>query len=363
MERYETEIKPPVENSDDVKTLDDLPFSDEYEKLKLLISEGQFELIFPEFTEMDSSESENCIRLVYLMNDAAESFLVFHEAVLTGEYQPDFQGELQADLKKNGERFALIVYQGEQVFTLFFQNLTLETHLFNYGKTGHFWVEGYEYLRQLEYRLAILRDKREYLGEGFCSDEEIRLSYLAEFPPLNFCCYPAVPDRYLVPSYSWWQASEEALDEMKALAEEAGDKSLMRWLTLYGRLLHFSGYGGLLHFAGFLQKAAAKWIARLLHTVRHAEAVDLLEQKLSHAAAIYPDRVFDREEEAGIQKIKEKAIRRKKELESAGKRVDLLKEEPFVYARDSVEYKIHLMIWKTEGNNRKVDVETFDQNG
>ena len=88
-----------------------IPFADEYEKLKLLISQGQFELLFPE------SESQNCIRLIYLMNDAVESFLVFHEAVLTGEYRSDFQGELQAALKKSKDRYALVIHQGDQVFT------------------------------------------------------------------------------------------------------------------------------------------------------------------------------------------------------------------------------------------------------
>lgn len=324
-----------------ITTMNSIPFLDEYEKLKLLISQGQFELLFPE------SESQSCIRLVYLMNDAVESFLVFHEAVLTGEYRSDFQGELQAALKKSKDRYALVIHQGDQVFTLFFRNLTLETHLFNYGKTGHFWVEGYEYLRQLEYRIAILRDKREYLGEDFCSDEERQLSYLAECPPLNFCCYPAVSDRYLVPSYPWWQVSEEALDEIKNLAGEAGDRSLLRWLALYAR---------------FPWKVIAKQIARLLHTVRHAEVVDLIEQRLSHAAGIYQDRVFEEAEEIRIEKIKEKAELRKKELEQSGKRVEILKEEPFLYAKDSVEYKIHLMIWKTEGKNRQVDVETFSGN-
>ena len=68
-----------------------LPFKNEYEKLELLLSQGQFELL-PEEKEAED------IRLVYLMNDAAESFLVFCRAKLTGTYLPDFQGELWADL-------------------------------------------------------------------------------------------------------------------------------------------------------------------------------------------------------------------------------------------------------------------------
>ena len=57
----------------------------------------------------------------------------------------------------------------------------------------------------------------------------MRLASLANFPPLNFCCYPAVPDQYLVPSCPWWEATEEAITEMKKLASEAGDKVLLGW--------------------------------------------------------------------------------------------------------------------------------------
>ena len=315
-------------------------FTEEYEKLQLLVSQGQFELIFP--PENASSD----IRLVYLMNDAVESFLVFKKARLTGEYVPDFEGDLEASLEQSDEAYALIVRQGDTVCTLFFQNLVLETHLFNYGNTGHFWVKDYEYLRQLEYRIAVLRDKRVYLGEKYCSPEEVELSHLAEFPPLNFCCYPAVPDKYLVPGFPWWQVSEEAYAKMYALADEAGDHSLKKWLKVYAR---------------FPKKTAARYIAQMLHTQKHAAVVDLLTQKLTAAAAVYKDRVFSPDEEVKFGKIKEKAEKRKKELEHSGKRVEMLKEEPFLYAKDSIEYKIHLMIWKKDGKNRKVEVETFTE--
>ena len=312
--------------------------TDVYEKLNLLISEGQFELL-PEKGKGDP------IRLVFLMNDAVESFLVFHKAELIGTYQSDYEGELQISLGKSEDRHVLVVRQGDQVFTLFFQDLSLEVHLFDYGQTGHFWVKGYEYLRQLEYRIAILRDKRQYLGEDFCSEEEKKLSYLAGFPPLNFCCYPAVPEKYLVPSYPWWQVSEDALKVMYAFAEEAGDKSLKQWLKVYERCSH---------------KLVAKQIARLLHTVRHGAVVDLINHKLTHAASAYEKRVFEGEEAIRIQKIQAAARQREKELQQSGKKVEVLREEPFQYARDSIEYKMHLMIWRTKGKNRHVDVETFE---
>lgn len=57
-------------------------------------------------------------------------------------------------------------------------------------------MKDYEYLRQLEYRLAIMRDKYDYLGGEYCTPEERKLAMLVDFPPLNYCCYPAVPEQY-----------------------------------------------------------------------------------------------------------------------------------------------------------------------
>ena len=70
-------------------------------------------------------------------------------------------------------RFVLVIKQDDTVLTLFFEDLELEVHLYEYAYTGHFWVKDNEYLRQLEYRLAILRDKYDYLGEAYCTEEEI----------------------------------------------------------------------------------------------------------------------------------------------------------------------------------------------
>ena len=114
-------------------------------------------------------------------------------------------------------------------------------------------------------------------------------------------------------------------------------------------------------YARFPKKMIARYIARMLHTQKHAAVVDLLTQKLTDAAAIYEDRVFSVEEEIRFGKIKEKAEKRKKELEHSGKCVEMLKEEPFLYAKDSIEYKIHLMIWNKDGKNRKVEVETYSE--
>ena len=158
---------------------------DTFEMLEELLEQEQFELLFPkengaqaewecyetyENNEGKQGEKDSLarvgkekipgdIRLVYLMNDAVESFLIFRDARLTGSYLENYEGPLKSSLSQEGDEYILVVWQGENVVTLFFRMLDLEVYLYNYGEIGHFWVPGYEYLRLLEYQIAILRDK------------------------------------------------------------------------------------------------------------------------------------------------------------------------------------------------------------
>ena len=187
---------------------------DAFVMLQELLEQEQFELIFPE----RSISGQPDIRLVYLMNDAVESFLVFHNARMTGEYRPDYEGEISASMSFEDMEYILVVHQGDSVVTIFFEDLLTDVHLYNYGEIGHFWMKDYEYLRQLEYRLAIMRDKYDYLGGEYCTPEERKLAMLVDFPPLNYCCYPAVPEQYIVPRVEPWVPTEEAIAVMEKLA-------------------------------------------------------------------------------------------------------------------------------------------------
>ena len=227
--------------------------------LEELLEQDQFELLIPK----DGMSGE--LRLVYLMNDAVESFLVFKNARMTGAYLEDYEGELTYSISKDGRGYALVVWQGEHAVTILFEMLELEVHLYDYGEIAHFWVPKYEYLRQLEYRIAILRDKYEYLGPEYCTPEEQKLAHLAYFPPLNYCCYPAVPEKYIVPIEDPWNPSEQALNVMEELAEKAGNRKLGRMLLLYRR---------------FPYPFLAKRIATMLHRTSCMNVVDLLDRCL-----------------------------------------------------------------------------------
>ena len=104
-----------------------------------LLQQEQFELLISEEDQTDHSV-ETDIRLVYLMNDAVESFLVFKEAKMTGKYLRDYEGMLDATLSKEEETYILTVWQDDQALTIFFKQLELEVHLYEYGEVAHFWV-------------------------------------------------------------------------------------------------------------------------------------------------------------------------------------------------------------------------------
>ena len=64
---------------------------DIFEKLDNLIEQNQFELV-------SDKVDDNRLKVIYLMNDAVESFIVFENARITGEYIKDYQGEINKSL-------------------------------------------------------------------------------------------------------------------------------------------------------------------------------------------------------------------------------------------------------------------------
>ena len=318
-----------------------LELPDTFYKLAELLEQDQFELLLSKNGIKDTHRKQD-ISLVYLMNDAVESFLVFHNATITGQYQKEYEGEILAVLDKKEEEYVLVVHQGDSVITLFFEELLQQNNLYNYGDVGHFWVKKYEYLRLLEYRLAILRDKCDYLDADCSTSEERKLASLVEFPPLNYCCYPAVPEKYIVPRENPWQPSNEAIDLMIEIAKEAEDK-LFPYILTYYKKNH--------------SKIMSKLIARILHRKKYIKIVRILMKKLQKAASIYPVRSFGRENDTQIQKHLEKAKQRKQELKKEGIKADIIREEPFVEAKDSVQYKIYIMKWKQQRGDCITEIE------
>ena len=110
---------------------------DTFEMLEELLEQEQFELLFPkengaqaewecyetyENNEGKQGEKDSLarvgkeknpgdIRLVYLMNDAVESFLIFRDARLTGSYLENYEGPLKSSLSQEGDEYILVVWR------------------------------------------------------------------------------------------------------------------------------------------------------------------------------------------------------------------------------------------------------------
>lgn len=307
----------------------------EIRMLEELLSQDQFEL----------QKTEDGLRLIYLMNDAVESFLLFINGRMTGNYREDYEGELGASLSRENNEYVLVVEQGDQVVTVFFEDLNLQVYLYDYGEIGHFWMEGYEYLRQLEYKIAILRDKLEYLGEAYCVEAERELAALADFPPLNSCCYPAVSKAYRVERENPWNVTEQAIAVMKKYAGEAVDRSFLKWLRLYER---------------FPVKWIGKHLGKILHQNRHQALFLGIWEKMQQAASGYPKREFDEQVTQTFCQLQKAANLRREQIEKTGKKVWIFREEPFLFAEDSIECGVYLLIWERKGRNTQTVIEKVE---
>ena len=165
---------------------------------------------------------------------------------------------------------------------------------------------------------------------------------LADFPPLNYCCYPSVSEQYIFYRDDPWSPSEEAMDVMEELLEKVDDRRMLRILRLYRRHPY---------------KVLARYMARMFHRSSHDKIVDLLQEMIVEAAKTYPKRRLQTDEKVRYEKLRKKAEMRKNELESQGIRATIFCEEPFEAVRDSVDLKVYLMIWKRRTFNRKVRIE------
>ena len=163
-----------------------------------------------------------------------------------------------------------------------------------------------------------------------------------EFPPLNYCCYPAVPEKYIVPRENPWIPSEKAFEVMGEIARQAGDRTFVRWLEIY-------------------RKLPFKWVARnlagMLHRTKHIQVTMCLSEKLREASSGYGNRSFGKEADEELRVLTEKARTKQAELKEQGMGSEVLREEPFTIARDSLGFKVYLMKWNKGRKDCTVEIE------
>ena len=133
---------------------------------------------------------------------------------------------------------------------------------------------------------------------------------------------------------------------MEELAEEVKDRSLLRLLAFYKR---------------FPKPVIARLVAGALHQNRHTAVIDLLTEKLKREAAVYPNRSFGEKADQQLNSLLEKARMLQQNLAEQGVKAEVLREEPFTTARDSLDFQVFLMIWKKGWRNRKVEIKKLTE--
>lgn len=179
-------------------------------------------------------------------------------------------------------------------------------------------------------------------GPEFCTPGEQKIALLCDFPPLNCSCYPAVPEKYLVPRENVWEPTAEAIAVMEELAAKTGDTKLQKMLNYYRK---------------DPAPVNARKIASALRKNVHADTVDLLSVWLKEETATYPDRSYGAETDRQIQTMLQQAEDKRMELERKGIRAEVLREEPFTTAQDHLDFQVYLMVWKRGLFDRTVTVE------
>ena len=363
---------------------EDMP--DEIIKIAELIELSVFE---PVFKKNMSTGNRDC-HVVYLMNDAVESYIVLEDAIMTGEYlggdstkdvnESDSGDNIKdvnksdssdnakdvnksgssdniKDVNKSGNSdyvkdincnseeeieyietagiqridggYMLIVNQENNgfvnTFTIRFSKIYLRAEYYNYGDIGHFWIKDYEYMRQLEYELATLRDKRRFMGDSACNEKEKVLSLLADYPPIK--AYPSVPDKYYVPYPD--SVDKDATEYLLHLCIRAADKKLYNVIKAYGESESMR---------------LMKKITKMLVSKKHSKVVFLLINELRDATKCYNRRKFA-ENEVDINRIHNEILKVALEYREKGREVLIYREEPFIYEKDSVTYKEQLLVF------------------
>lgn len=306
---------------------------EQFKRLEKLVKGNAFELLI----------GEKC-RAIYMCNDAAESFLIFENYHLQGDYDPGREGELSLYLEVRQQDYRLSICQQKKYFsTLVFTDITYECSLYQYGKMGHFWIPKYEDLRQLEYRIGLIREKYDYCGPEYCNEKEKRLVNLAKFPPLFV--HHCVPRKYRVDRPDPWGVTGEAFEVMEEIAEKAQDYIFLKDLKKYKDKPN---------------QKRAEWLGKRLRHKRHTNLVRLIGEEICAASMSYPERKYSEKRQIPYEKLKQLGLERVRSLIARGIQAELLVEEPFVGLDDGITYKIHIVITKKGLFERKLQIETIE---
>ena len=220
----------------------------------------RFDRIFEEnVLELGFDEQKNEIYLVYMMTDAIESILVLEQAVMTGEFDRQYEGECSGSITTLEDgNYMLAVRQGkDNAFTVRFQAIHCEETLYDYHKIGHFWMKDYEILRHLTYQIGLIYEKAVFMGESYCNRKERALLPLYDLAPLRkyFCVYWEENESF--------SSTTEAVDTAIHNASVIRDKSLVHLFKKYRLFVDKDRQNSIV--CGYYERKIMKALAQAKH--------------------------------------------------------------------------------------------------
>nr|WP_027872235.1 DUF3878 family protein [[Eubacterium] cellulosolvens] len=204
-----------------------------------ILKDRLYALIESETLEFVSdSDDRSVMRIPYMMSDAVEDYLEFTGVEIIGEIpkrnirkqdggiENDIHSLIITDADILGNEISFRAGL-QPVFTMRYREQVEWNNLYQYHRTGHYWVQGAEHIRRVFYILSLIYDKIQYLGPDAGNDLERRLAKLVEFAPL----------RYWSPTKTsmedWYMTTKEGNRVMEEIAREAGDKHYASMVSLF----------------------------------------------------------------------------------------------------------------------------------
>lgn len=303
----------------------DQTYPETFDRLEQVLEENVFEIA--------KIENGNYY-VAYMMNDALESYLVFQNTVIIGKYDKEQTQKTHATISKQERKpgYVLAVRQADgNTFTMWFDELVMENHAYQYHNIGHYWVEGDEFLRQLVYRLGIIQDKYLYFNERFCNQAEEALLPVNGFGPL--LAYVYVP----------WNAEEEypstnqGIKAFLTIAEAAKDDLLCKYIRKYQKKQ---------------TTRMQKKITHMLKEYRHIGVLKELQSRIEQASIPYDVRSFGEKKDAFLAWCRE-YLQTHCQDEISEKKIRILEEQPFTMWEGPFRFRFHFVRYEREKMRRQ----------
>ncbi|MCR5666466.1 MAG: DUF3878 family protein [Eubacterium sp.] len=257
----------------------------------------------------------------YMMNDAVECYITFSDVTVKGEWDNDADDVTGVSLTTNGERNGLIFRRPGNVFTVWYSTYEKHTHLYQYHRIGHFWVQGFERWRRLVYLIGTLHDKYNFMGEDACNELELKLIPLMGYAPFRF--FSPIKESLAL----YYENTAEGIEAISEIADKVGAGNYKQSIKTYKNAFESQKLN-----PGLIKRNA-------LHMTRHTKILDYLETCIREASLPYEERVYEPKEEQQMQQMRQDCLQEYLAqgycgdyplLEKNGKKVIFYEEHPYV---------------------------------